>query len=135
MMLDEMVDDGLMRVLRGGLDEMPNDLTRLHAFLKLAAGLLAEKAVEREPTWEMVSQSAAEIETLHTLQQQVAEKTASMQASTLYGVLTKLMIWEALTNSCIESDEPSIRDQLVASVRSDLESIVHRDRFSTANGR
>ncbi len=122
-----MVDDGLMRVLRGGLQEMPDDLAKLHAYLKLAAGLLAEKAVEHEPTWEMVAQSAAEIETLHTLQIQVAEKTASIQATTLYGVLTKLMIWEALTGASVDCDEPSVRDALVSSVRMDLEAIVRGD--------
>lgn len=123
-MLDTMIDDGLMRVLRGGVNEMPDDLTRLHAYLKLVAGLLAEKATEHEPTWEMVRQSAAEIETLHDLEFQVGEKAADVPATNLYGVLTKLMIWETLSGSCSGGDEPSVSDDLVRSVRKDLETIV-----------
>jgi hypothetical protein len=127
------VDNGLMRALREGPEVLPDDLNRLHAYLKLIGGLLAEKATDHEPTWAMALAAAAEIETLQGLEEAVAGKAVAVQARSIWGVLTKLAIWESLEPVGEECEDITLRDRLVWSVRRDLERLA---RGSTPrNGR
>ena len=86
----------------------------------LILGLLAEKAIEHEPTWALALASAAEVERLQHLEICAARRAARIPARTLEQVLTKLSIWQALEADG-EDDEVPLRDALVHSVRLDLE--------------
>jgi hypothetical protein len=111
-----------MRVLRGGAEAMPADLERLRTYLTMARELLAEKANEIEPTWALACEAAAEVETLHRLERQVVERTASVPAANLRDVLIKLDVWaeQAFT----AEDDALPRDAIVRSVRRDLERLL-----------
>jgi hypothetical protein len=117
------VDDRLMRALREGPDALPEDLNRLYAYLMLIGGLLAEKATEHEPTWQLAEAAGLEVATLHDLEAVVADKAIRVPAGCLGGVLTKLAIWQALEPTGEEQTDATLRDRLVASVRRDLEKL------------
>jgi hypothetical protein len=116
------LDGGLMRALRGGAEAMPADLERLRAYLTMTRDLLAEKASEIEPTWALACQAAAEVETLHRLERQVVEKTASVPATNLREVLIKLDVWAEQASTA--EDDALPRDAIVRSVRRDLERLL-----------
>jgi hypothetical protein len=90
--------------------------------MMLIGRLLAEKAVEHEPSWSLANAAAAELQTLQDLESIVVRKVARVRAQALDEVLTKLAIWEALEPS-EEGDEISLRDSLVHSVRLDLQRL------------
>lgn len=123
-MLDIMVDDGLMRVMRHGKREMPNDLARLRTYLEMVSRLLSEKAREVEPDWALAEAAIAEIETLQMLETQVAEKVASLHAETLIDIQNKLVIWELLNSLGDDGEEESGLTQLVGSIKRDLDNIL-----------
>ena len=116
------VDRRLLRALQEGCDSLPDDLNELHAYLTLIGELLAEKAVEREPSWSLAMAAAAEMQTLQELEEIVARKAARVQARALDQVLTKLAIWEGL-EPAEEREEISLRDSLVHSVRLDIQRL------------
>ena len=122
------VDDRLVRLLQEGCAALPEDLQHLHAYLMLILGLLAEKAIEHEPTWALALASAAEVERLQHLETCAARKAARIPARTLEQVLTKLSIWQALEANGEEDDEVPLRDALVHSVRLDLERMARNTR-------
>lgn len=113
-----------MRALHEGPRALPQDLDRLHDYLRLIDGLLAEKAQEHEPEWALALAAAAETETLQRLEQAVVERAIGVRPRTLWGVLAKLAIWQRL-EGCgeDEAEAPGLRDRLVLSVRSDVERI------------
>lgn len=122
------VDDRLMRALREGPEVLPDDLNRLYAYLMLIGGLLAEKATEHEPDWRLAEAAGAEIETLQDLEAAVAGRAVGVRADCLGSVLTKLAIWQALEPSAEEAGDYSLRDQLIWSVRSDIEKLVRKPK-------
>jgi hypothetical protein len=117
------VNDALVRALHEGPAVLPKDLHQLHAYLRLIAGLLAEKADEREPTWSMAKANGAEIETLQSLEHVVAGRAAEVEAATFAALLVKLSIWEILLPLGEESDDVAMRDRLVLSIRRDIEAM------------
>jgi hypothetical protein len=112
-----------MRALREGPDVLPDDLDRLYAYVMMIAGLLAEKAVEHEPTWQLAEAAGAEVSTLHDLEAAVADKAIRVRAGCLNSVLTKLAIWQALEPAAEEAEDVSRRDSMIGSVRRDLEQL------------
>lgn len=117
------VDNALIRALREGPSVLPGDLHRLHAYLMLISGLLAEKACEHEPTLELADAAGAETDSLYSLEAMVAERAARVEARRLVDVANKLAIWAAL-EGCDEGDGSSPRDRLVQSVRRDLDALL-----------
>ena len=103
------VDDRLVRLLHEGCGALPEHLRQLNADLVLILGLLAEKAIEHEPTWALALASAAEVEQLQHLEVGVARRAARIPARSLEQVLTKLSIWQALEADGEEEDEVSLR--------------------------
>jgi hypothetical protein len=114
-------------MMRGGPAAMPDDLTELHHCLSRVAEILAEKAVEREPSWTLALGSAAEIDTLLELEAAIARKAAELPGRSLQAVLDKLAIWHLLARGDDDSDEHSLRRPLVLSVIADLQRIVRRE--------
>ncbi len=123
-MQDSRVDDRLMRALREGADALPEDLNRLHEYLMLIGGLLGEKAIEHEETWELALAAAAEIETLHDLEAAVSDKVVAVPARDLREVLIKFAIWGSLEAGCEPDGETGVRGRLVRSIRCDIERMV-----------
>lgn len=122
------LDDRLVRALREGASALPEDLTRLRAYLRMIDALLAEKAAEVEPTWALACAAAAEIETLQTLEAAVAERAIATNARDLGEVRAKLEIWRALAAGAADGDMTSPRNRLVMSVEADLERIARVGR-------
>lgn len=114
----------LARALRDGTASLPDDLHQLHADLKLVGELLAEKALEHEPTWTLAKVSAAEIEALQKLERIVALKVSETGAEGLPDILAKLAIWELLVSGSDGGDDNSVSHRLVRSVRRDLEAML-----------
>ncbi|MBP7241121.1 hypothetical protein [Amaricoccus sp.] len=114
------IDDRLLRAMRGGVDALPDDLALLRAYLRTIDALLAEKAMEVEPTWSEACAAVAEVETLMELETAVAEKAISVRAGNLEDVRTKLEIWRALAAGATDCDMSSPRDRLVLSIEADL---------------
>jgi hypothetical protein len=124
------MDGGLMRVLRGGIAALPEDLFRLRDYLMMTNDLLAEKAQEVETNWALACAAAAEIETLQRLEALVVEKAAAVPAGSFRDVLAKLDIWEALGPSEAETECGPQRDRLVQSARADIERLLAMHRVS-----
>ena len=117
----------LARAMRRGAAALPDDLHRLQANLRLIDELLAEKALEHEPTWTMAEANAAEIETLQKLERVVVLKATETHSEGLPDVLVKLAMWEALAAGCDEGDEAPVRDRLIHSVKRDLQGLLRED--------
>lgn len=117
------LDDRLIRALREGGAALPDDLTLLKSYLKMIDRLLAEKAVEVEPSWSQACDAAAEIQTLQTLEEVVAERTIAVKAGDLGAVRAKLEIWRALAPGAPEGDLGTLRSRLILSVEADLQRL------------
>lgn len=122
------LDDRLVRALREGASALPEDLTRLRAYLRMIDALLAEKAAEIEPSWTLACAAAAEVETLHTLETAVAERAIATHARDIGEVRAKLEIWRSLAAGAADGDMASPRNRLVMSVEADLERIARAAR-------
>jgi hypothetical protein len=122
------LDDRLVRALREGKQVLPGDLGQLRAYLRLIAGLLAEKAEEVEADWEQACLSAAELDTLQTLEAAVAERAITVRSNTLDEVRSKLEIWRALAAGDEDCDLRDPRNRLILSVEADLERLVRAAR-------
>ena len=70
------LDDGLLRALQEGAAALPQDLNRLRDYLGTVQDLLAEKANEFEPSWDMAQANLAETETLLVLEEMILDRAA-----------------------------------------------------------
>jgi hypothetical protein len=122
------LDNRLVRALREGKQVLPADLGQLRAYLRLIAGLLAEKAEEVEADWELACVAAAELDTLQTLEVAVAERAITVRSDTLDEVRSKLEIWRALAAGDEDCDLRDPRNRLILSVEADLERLVRVKR-------
>lgn len=113
----------LLAVMHDGAAALPDDLGLLKGYMRIIAGLLAEKACENQPTLALENAAAAEIETLLALETVVAEKTARVTCDTLECLRSKLDIWEAMEPACSD-DLP--REAIVQSVRGDIIRLTDR---------
>lgn len=118
MQIDRKLDVQLVRAIREGVSALPGDLTRLRSYVLMIEHLLQEKAADLEPSWEAACNAAAEIETLHRLEDTVAERAIAVEASTLHAVRSKLAIWKILSGRDEGTDE--MRDRLILSIDADL---------------
>jgi hypothetical protein len=121
MKLDETLDNGLVRALRGGHAALPECPRRLAGYLRTIERLLAEKAREHEPNWDEACAAAKEIETLQALATAVAERVIALRGQDLPAVLAKLALWRDLApagedDACARD----LRDRLILSVEADL---------------
>ncbi len=117
------LDNRLVRALREGKHALPADLGQLRAYLRLIAGLLAEKACEIEADWQEACVAAAELDTLQTLEVAVAERAITVRSDTLDEVRSKLEIWRALAAGDEDCDLRDPRNRLILSVEADLERL------------
>jgi hypothetical protein len=122
------LDDRLVRALREGAGALPEDLTLLRAYLRLIEGLLAEKAVEIEPSWIQSCAAAAEVETLQRLEEAVVERAIAVRAADVDAVRVKLEIWRALAAGEPEGDLSAPRDRLILSIEADLARLCRHRR-------
>jgi hypothetical protein len=122
------LDNRLVRALREGKGVLPADLGQLRAYLRLIAGLLAEKAEEVEADWELACVAAAELDTLQTLEVAVAERAITVRSDTLDDVRSKLEIWRALAAGDEDCDLRAPRNRLILSVEADLERLMRAPR-------
>jgi hypothetical protein len=122
------LDDRLVRALREGKQVLPADLGQLRSYLRLIAGLLAEKADEVEADWEQACLAAAELDTLQTLETAVAERAITVRSDTLDEVRSKLEIWRALAAGDEDCDLRAPRNRLILSVEADLERLMRAMR-------
>jgi hypothetical protein len=121
--LAQVIDDRLMRAMREGHEVLPDDLGLLRSYLRLIESLMAEKAMELEPTWALACAAAAEIETLQALELGVAERAVNVQAVTTAQLRLKLEIWLSVTAAMEESQGTSVAERLIASISADLAQI------------
>ena len=132
MVLEEFMDMRLLRALEEGPEALPSDLRRLASYLQLIEDLLAEKAREYHPTWEMTVIAGAEQADLHALQESIAERAIDVHAGDTETVLAKLAIWRALEGLELDCEDglPAgpLRDRLVHSIEADLQ----RQRIAAA---
>ena len=115
--------DGLTRALRDGPSALPDNLETLVRHLLMLEGLLAEKAVEIEPTWALSLASAAEIDVLLQLQELIVERAIGLRAEAIEGVLANLTIWRTLSDGAegeISAGAPPRLNRLVLSIEADL---------------
>ncbi len=117
------LDYRLVRAIREGTDALPDDVGQLVRYLRLIESLLAEKASEIEPTWELACAAATEVETLHALEAAVAERVIAIEADGLEAIRGKLAIWRALADGDEDGDPASLRNRLILSVAADLERL------------
>lgn len=122
------LDNRLVRALREGAAVLPEDLTLLNGYLTMIDRLLAEKAVELEPSWSKACASAAEIDTLQALEATVAERAIAVAAADLGAVRAKLAIWRALADGAPDDDPSTPRNRLILSVEADLERLSRKAR-------
>jgi hypothetical protein len=122
------LDDRLVRALREGKQVLPADLGQLRSYLRLIAGLLAEKSEEVEADWEQACLAAAELDTLQTLETAVAERAITVRSDTLDEVRSKLEIWRALAAGDEDCDLRAPRNRLILSVEADLERLMRAMR-------
>jgi hypothetical protein len=122
------LDDRLVRALREGKQVLPADLGQLRSYLRLIAGLLAEKSEEVEADWEQACLAAAELDTLQTLETAVAERAITVRSDTLDEVRSKLEIWRALAAGDEDCDLRAPRNRLILSVEADLERLMRAAR-------
>lgn len=120
MWVDPKLDVQLVRAIREGVGALPADLERLRSYVTLIEHLLEEKARELEPSWEAACDTAAEIETLHALEDTVTERAIGIEASTLTGIRAKLAIWKVLVLHA-EDELDALRNQLILSIGADLD--------------
>ena len=120
------LDYRLVRAMRRGPDVLPGDIAQLRSYLRMIEVLLAEKASEVEPAWDLSCAAAAEIETLLKLELTVAERAIAVPATGLDGVRGKLAIWRALGTDAEDGDLDSVRNRLILSIDEDLARL-HRD--------
>jgi hypothetical protein len=118
------LDDRLLRAMRDGPGALPGDLRRLADYMEMIGGLLTEKAAELEPSWALACAAAAEIETLHALEQTVAERAIAVRATSLEEVRGKLAIWRALSPEGEGGERGSPRDRLILSIDADLQRLM-----------
>ncbi|WP_162683267.1 hypothetical protein [Rhodobacteraceae bacterium DSL-40] len=121
-MLALMENDGLIRTLRFGPKSLPDDLDKLHDYLRMIGEHLAERAHDHELTWALACQAASETDVLLDLEQQVAMKAAALRARSLRDVSTKLAIWDRLAGEGGEGDETCAA--LIRSVRRDVDALL-----------
>jgi len=114
------LDYRLVRALREGTDALPGDIGALLGYLRMIGSLLAEKASELEPAWDLTCAAAAEIETLLTLERTVAERAIAVRATSIDMVRGKLAIWRALGPDSEDCDMDSPRNRLILSIDEDL---------------
>jgi hypothetical protein len=117
------LDYRLVRAMREGIEVLPGDIAQLRRYLRMIEALLQEKASEVEPAWDLTCAAAAEIETLLTLEQTVAERAIAVQATSIEGVRGKLAIWRALEADSEDCDMSSARNRLILSIDEDLARI------------
>ncbi len=122
------LEEGLVDALRAGAGVLPGDLGVLADCLRTIGILLAEKAMELEPSWDEALAVAAEIETLFDLETAVAERAIATPAASLAEVLAKLAIWKALSDNTGDGGPDTVRDRLVLSVAADLERLGRRQK-------
>ncbi len=122
------LDNRLVRAMREGQTALPADLRILRNYLRLIDGLLEEKAAELEPSWSQATSTLAEISTLQSLEQTVAERAIAIEAAGLAQICEKLEIWQTLVLGSEEGDPDSTCNRLVFSVIADL--LRHRDAKS-----
>jgi hypothetical protein len=120
---EQKLDYRLVRALREGIEVLPGDIAQLRRYLRMIEALLQEKASEVEPAWDLTCAAAAEIETLLTLEQTVAERAIAVQATSIEGVRGKLAIWRALEADSEDCDMSSARNRLILSIDEDLARI------------
>lgn len=113
------IDDRLVRALSEGGAALPDDHGRLAGYARVVLGLLAEKALEREPSWELALESAVETEALLTLEAAIVEKAVAIPCATLEAVLGKFAVWKAL---CEGADQMSC-ERLICSIEADVARI------------
>lgn len=124
-------ESDLMAVLKQGACALPDDLGLLHGYMKLIAGLLAEKAHENQPTLALENAAGAEIETLLRLEALVAARVSEAECQTYACLRAKLDIWNAMTAP--DSDEIP-RELIVRSVRADVTRLADRRERRTLTG-
>ena len=122
------LDNRLVRAMREGKTVLPADLGQLRAYLRLIAGLLAEKAEEVEADWDLACLAAAELDTLQTLETAVAERAITVRSNTLDEVRSKLEIWRAISAGDEDCDLREPRNRLILSVEADLERLARETR-------
>jgi hypothetical protein len=114
------LDIRLVRAMRRGAAELPDDLDVLRRYLGTIALLLAEKAADLEPTWDEACAAAAETATLLNLQATVTERAIAVPARSLSEVRTKLAIWRTIGPEAEDGDVCGPRTRLILSVEADL---------------
>ncbi len=122
------LDTQLTSAIQSGPAALPADLNRLHGYLGLVVGLLAEKAQDCEPDWAGAVSAAAEIEALFRIEDAVAERAIGVPARNLWAVLTKLEIWGDLSPDGDDDPLRQRRDRLIESVRRDITHIARSAR-------
>ncbi|MER2509858.1 hypothetical protein [Amaricoccus sp.] len=118
-----LLDGSFVRALSDGPSALPGSLDALIGYLLLIEGLLGEKAVELEPSWDLAEANGAEIETLLRLRELIVERAIGIRADEIDGVLAKLAIWRMLSDGEegeIRADEPPVLNRLVLSIETDL---------------
>lgn len=130
-MLASTSGNDLLAVLQHGTAALPEDLGMLKGYMRVIAGLLAEKACENQPSLALENAAAAEIEILLNLETLVAEKTAAVACKSLECLRSKLDIWDVMEPACSD-DLP--REAIVQSVRSDVVRMTHRNERRILSG-
>lgn len=116
------LDERLLAALRSERD-LPGDLAALGDCLQTVGVLLAEKASELEPSWGEARAIAAEIETLLTLEDAIAERACAIRAGSLGELRAKFAILRALDDGGPAADAGAGRDRLIRSIGDDLDRL------------
>ena len=121
--MEKLLREGLVGIMRWGVDSVPNGLADLRQYLVGVHRMLAEKAEEHESSPELMLTAGAEVEVLLDLEQAIVRKAGEVPASSVPAVLEKLAIWELFAQG--DNEESALGNALVQSAISDLRRLGH----------
>lgn len=102
---------------------LPEDLEELHDYLAIVKQLIDERSRENGECWSAERASQSELEALLLLEEEISKRVADVQSGSIGDVLGKFEIWDMLLENDSNAEETSGRDQLIRSIRRDLEQL------------
>lgn len=116
----EVLDD-LVRIDDPG--SLPEDLEKLYHCHILAEDLLLWHSDTLEPNWAQAEACGQEIARLHDMQAAVLARAAGLRATGLEQVRRKLLLWQSVTEACLDEQGDGGAHELIRSVIRDLDSL------------
>ncbi len=125
--MDQLLNGGLVAVMRHGPEAAGCDLAELRGQLERLQEMLAQEAGERHPDWRSAIAAEAETVTLLELECAIARRASEITARGLPCVIAKLAIWEMVAADGAEERDGICPDNgLVHSALADLRRLARR---------